>query len=91
MLARRDAELAARSQGRKRCHFFKSAFITKLIDESGGYKYANVERWSRRVPGEDIFDLDKVFFPGEYYLVWCIVHLDGLMSLLELFDLFLLT
>ena len=66
MLARRDAELAAKQQpGRKRCHFFKSFFITKLLDEAGGYNYKNVKRWSRKVPGKDIFALDKIFFPGE--------------------------
>lgn len=65
MLARRDAELAAKQPGRKRCHFFKSFFITKLLDEAGGYNYKNVKRWSRKVPGKDIFALDKIFFPGE--------------------------
>ena len=65
MLARRDAELAAKEPGRKRCHFFKSFFITKLLDEAGGYNYKNVKRWSRKVPGKDIFALDKIFFPGE--------------------------
>ena len=66
MLARRDAELAAKQQpGRKRCHFFKSFFITKLLDEAGGYNYKNVKRWSRKVPGKDIFALDKIFFPGQ--------------------------
>ena len=73
MLARRDEELAARADGgggggqkRKRCHFFKSFFITKLLDEAGGYNYKNVKRWSRKVPGKDIFALDKIFFPGKF-------------------------
>ena len=73
MLARRDEELAAEQAGgggggekRKRCHFFKSFFITKLLDEAGGYNYKNVKRWSRKVPGKDIFALDKIFFPGKF-------------------------
>ena len=65
MLARRDAELADRTPGKRRCHFFNSAFISKLLDEADGYNYAKVERWSRWVPGKDIFALDKIFFPGE--------------------------
>ena len=65
ILAKRDSELAARSPGRKRSHFFKSFFITKLLDEAG-YNYENVERWSQKVPGKDIFALDKIFFPSEY-------------------------
>ena len=86
ILAKRDSELAARSPGRKRCHFFKSYFITKLLDEAGGYNFDNVERWSQKVPGKDIFALDKIFFPGECYLVWSVVHLDMLMGLHGYFD-----
>ena len=29
----------------------------------GIYNYSNVKRWSRRVPGQDIFELDKIFIP----------------------------
>ena len=29
----------------------------------GKYGYKNVKRWSKQVPGKDIFKLDKVFFP----------------------------
>jgi sentrin-specific protease 1 len=67
-LAQRDADLAqeaAASSPRRRCHFFKSFFITKLLDEgmTNRYTYSNVMRWSKNVPGEDIFGLDKVFIP----------------------------
>lgn len=67
MLTRRDEQLCMDDPGRKRCHFFKSFFMTKLLDEGsmsgGGYRYANVKRWSKKVPGKDIFNLDKIFFP----------------------------
>lgn len=62
MLAKRDEELCNKKVKDKRCHFFKSFFITKLMDENG-YKYSNVKRWSKRVPGKDIFNLDKIVFP----------------------------
>ena len=83
MLARRDEELAAKAGGggggekRKRCHFFKSFFITKLLDEAGGYNYKNVKWWSKNVPGKDIFALDKIFCPSKFvqlcsfYVILC--------------------
>ena len=64
MLANRDAQRASANNGR-RCHFFKSFFITKLLDEgvTNRYNYSNVKRWSRNVPGKDVFSLDKIFIP----------------------------
>ena len=53
-----------------RCHFFNSFFISKLLDEAGGYSFKNVKRWSRKVPGKDIFALDKIFFPGKFSLYY---------------------
>jgi len=65
MLANRDEQLSKVDPSRKRSHFYKSFFLTKLFDEgaSNKYKYSNVKRWSKRVPGKDIFALDKIFFP----------------------------
>jgi len=68
MLAKRDEELCKNDPSRKRSHFFKSFFITKLLNEGnascdGKYEYRNVKRWSKKVPGKDIFDLDKILFP----------------------------
>jgi hypothetical protein len=64
MLAKRDEALSAANPGRKRSHFFKSFFFTKLFDEgaTNEYKYSNVESWSKKVPGKDIFALDKICF-----------------------------
>jgi Ulp1 family protease len=39
-----------------RSWFFKSFFFTKLLNE-GGYNYKNVKRWSKKVPGKDIFEV----------------------------------
>jgi hypothetical protein len=68
MLAKRDEELCRNDPSRKRCHFFKSFFMTKVLNEGhatmdGQYEYRNVKRWSKNVPGKDLFNLDKVFFP----------------------------
>ena len=70
MLSKRDEEMCQNDPSRKRSHFFKSFFITKLLNEGhsnpamdGKYEYRNVRRWSKKVPGKDIFKLDKVFFP----------------------------
>lgn len=68
MLGKRDEELCRADPNKKRCHFFKSFFMTKLINVGhaeldGVYEYRNVKRWSKKVPGKDIFKLDKIFFP----------------------------
>jgi sentrin-specific protease 1 len=68
MLAQRDKDLCAEDPSRKRSHFFKSFFMTKLLNEghatrSGMYEYSNVKRWSKKVPGKDIFGLEMIFFP----------------------------
>jgi sentrin-specific protease 1 len=64
MLANRDEALTVVKPERKRSHFFMSFFFTKLFDEgnTNEYSYRNVKKWSKKVPGKDIFDLDKVFF-----------------------------
>jgi hypothetical protein len=58
MLSKRDEEMCREDPSRKRCHFFKSFFITKLLNEGhtnpaidGKYEYKNVKRWSKKVPG----------------------------------------
>ncbi|KAL7564634.1 hypothetical protein ACA910_009323 [Epithemia clementina (nom. ined.)] len=70
VLGRRDEELCAQDPKRKRSHFFKSFFMSKLLNEGnknraidGKYEYKNVKRWSKKVVGKDIFQLDKVIFP----------------------------
>ena len=55
-LQRRDVQLCREQQGRKHTHFFKSFFMTKLLNEGnpaleGTYTYSNVKRWSKKVPG----------------------------------------
>jgi hypothetical protein len=56
MLSKRDDEMCRGDPGRRRSHFFKSFFVTKLLQEGhatqdGQYDYKSVRRWSRFVPG----------------------------------------
>ena len=51
------------------------ADTTKLLDGPGGYNYRNVQRWSSKVPGKDIFALDKIFFPGKVAICFIGDHL----------------
>lgn len=70
VLSIRDEDMCRVDPTRKRCHFFKSFFVTKLLNEGhsdprqdGKYDYKNVKRWSKKIPAKTIFQLDKIFFP----------------------------
>jgi len=86
MLARRDEEMCRNDPSRKRSHFFKSFFITKILNEGhrnpaieGKYEYKNVKRWSKKVPGKDIFKLDKIIFPinqGQMHWMCGVIHMQ---------------
>jgi sentrin-specific protease 1 len=69
-LAKRDEIICARQVGRKRSHFFNSFFVQTMFDEKnnnpnlrGKYNYKNVKRWSKKVPGKDIFNLKYILCP----------------------------
>jgi hypothetical protein len=58
LLAERDKRLCQQDPNRKRCHFYKSFFFTKALNEGhmdaskkGKYEYPNVKHWSQKVPG----------------------------------------
>jgi hypothetical protein len=62
MLSKRDEEMCSKDPSRKRCHFMKSFFITKLLNVgnsdptiAGKYDYENVKRWLKLAPGTDTF------------------------------------
>lgn len=73
LLANRDYCFHLKNPTRKRIHVYNSHFFTKLFnvpatnDEKlsihNEIHYENVEKWSRQVPGKDIFNLDKLFIP----------------------------
>ncbi|KAL7427955.1 hypothetical protein ACHAXH_002583 [Discostella pseudostelligera] len=69
-LAKRDEKLCAKQPGRKRSHFFNSFFVQTMFDDKnnnralrGKYNYKNVKRWSKKVPGKDIFKLKYILCP----------------------------
>ena len=85
MLANRDAN----NHANNRSHFFKSFFVTKLLDEgcSNQYRYANVKRWSKRVPGQDVFQLNKIFMPVNVGGVhWCCAVIDIPQKRIQFYD-----
>jgi sentrin-specific protease 1 len=47
-------------------HAYGTGFVGRLIEtieEVERYNYEGVRRWSRKVPGKNLFDLDKLFIP----------------------------
>jgi hypothetical protein len=67
-LAKRDEDLCRSVPLRKRNLFFQSYFATKLVNvghlsKAGEYEYTNVSNWSRNFPIQDIFSVEKIFFP----------------------------
>lgn len=66
MLAVRDEEACSGNSFRRRCHLFNSFFITTLLNEGSCeevYDYEQVRNWGDKVPGGDIFELEKIFIP----------------------------
>ncbi len=63
MLSKRDEVLCKNEEGRRRSHFFKSFFLTKLFDEGGTeqYRYGNVKRWSKVGSAGKTFMLAGIF------------------------------
>jgi sentrin-specific protease 1 len=68
MLSKRDEEMCLKDPLRQRCHFFKSFFITKMLNVGnanpaidGTYLYSNVESWSTKVPGTCLVVSARVF------------------------------
>jgi hypothetical protein len=69
-LAWRDEKMCVREPGRRRSHFFNTFFFQAMFDEKntdpklkGRYNYENVKRWSKNVPGKDIFNLKYIVCP----------------------------
>jgi sentrin-specific protease 1 len=79
------AAAVAKGEERRKNWFFNSFFISKLLDDDKGYKYANVKRWSRKAG--DLFTYDKVFFPvniGNSH--WCLAVIHMQTKKIQYFD-----
>ena len=84
MYRQRDEDMDNSAPVWRRSHFFKSFFITSLLqhgnpDATGQYCYRNVRRWGQQVPGGNIFEMDKLFFPinvGRDHWILVVVYMQ---------------
>ena len=63
MLAVQNDALCTANPTLRRCHFFPSHFVTRILED--GFNYDKVKRWAKK---KDIFEADKIFFP--IHLSW---------------------
>ncbi len=64
MLNERENELVVKYPIKKKSYFFNSFFVNRLVDnESGGYCYDNVKRWTKKAGIENIMEFERIFFP----------------------------
>jgi sentrin-specific protease 1 len=64
LVSKRDEILCGKESRRKRSYIYSSYFWAKLIDyKSHTYCYNEVDAWSKKVQGGDIFSLGKLFIP----------------------------
>jgi sentrin-specific protease 1 len=71
---RRSADLTLPKQHRLSCRFFSTFFYKKLVGEKGGYKYANVLRWTK---GKAAFEYDHCFVPIHVNNShWCLANIN---------------
>jgi sentrin-specific protease 1 len=74
-----DEELSLSEPMRNRNHFFTSFFYKGIhFNEAEQYEYNRIKKWTKDVPGKDIFKLHKIFFPiniGEMHWVCVVVQM----------------
>jgi sentrin-specific protease 1 len=94
LLDRRHKE---NSSGSGISHVYLSFFMTQLTERwdkdmrvSDTFDYNLVQKWSRKVPGGDIFKLDKLFFPinrrREHWLLIVAFMQEGCIRLYDSMD-----
>jgi Ulp1 family protease len=69
-LPKRDEALFDKQKVSKLSQFFNTHFWQTLQDQynhdlgvKDKYNYKNIKRWSKNIPGKNIFDLERVFVP----------------------------
>ena len=93
-LTKRDKVMCQEDPHRKRSHFFCTFFVTTLLNERnncgsvrGRYNYNSVKRWSKNVPGEDIFKLKYLIFPiNAGYSHWSSIIVFMEKKLIQFYD-----
>jgi hypothetical protein len=70
LLLKRDEILCEQTSGRRRSHIYRTNFFGRLTNQDhleddicDRFQYSGVKNWAKNVPGQDIFSLDKIFFP----------------------------
>eukprot|EP00984_Skeletonema_dohrnii_P030285 scaffold21675_cov94-Skeletonema_dohrnii-CCMP3373.AAC.2 len=93
-LSEQDRIMSISQPKRKRSHFFNSFFIQNLLDVKnnnpklcGKYNYNKARRWSKKVPGEDIFNMNFIFVPiNKDNLHWTCACIFMEQNVIEYFD-----
>ena len=69
LLEQRDAEMEERS------HFCSTFWMAELgLDEK--YSYKNIKKWTKRVPGNDVFSLKRIIIPVHGNRHWTCLCVD---------------
>jgi Ulp1 family protease len=93
-LRKQDEALLNKQKVLKRSHFFNTHFWQTLHDQynhdlgvKDKYNYENMKRWSKNIPGKNIFDLERIFVPinlGNLHWVLGVIHIEKMI--IELLD-----
>jgi Ulp1 family protease len=93
-LRKRDEALFDKQKVSKLSHLFNTHFWSKLHNQYNSdlgvrkkYNIGNIKRWSKNVPGKNIFDLERVFVPinvGNLHWVLGVIHIEKMI--IELLD-----
>jgi sentrin-specific protease 1 len=88
-LCKWDEALFNEQKVSKRSHFFNTHFWQSLHDQynpdlgvRGKYNYKNIKRWSKKIPGKNIFDLERVFVPinvENQHWVLGVIHIEKMI------------
>ena len=87
ILTNNDISLCVSNPSKRHTHYFSSFLVHKLLVDEGGYCHDKVKRWSKKVYGQNIFDLESLFFPiniGNVHWVSVIVHIQR--KVIEFYD-----
>lgn len=71
-LKKADAQQAAAGEAWPRVHFLNT-FFYPLLSDKGGYNYARVQKWTRRI---DLFAMDRVVVPIHLGNHWCLAVIN---------------
>lgn len=80
LLRQKNEEMQQQDPYRRPIHYCSSFFFNKLYSDQEQYRFANVSRWGRKVPGGNVFDLDKLIInvnAGSAHWWMAVVDFEG--------------